>query len=225
MARHNEHRQVIAQREDRERFRQRRIQQNIRDAAPVVAELSAAGFPVEWVADLFNLRLDYKDAIPILLRWLPKVTNDDVKQDIVRALSVKWAKSWAARPLLEEFRVAQDPIGMGLKWAIANALEVVADDSVFDEIVELVRDKQHGRAREMLAMALGNMRDPRAVDVLIQLLDDDEVAAHAIAGIKKLKAARARPYVELLLNHPKPLVRAEARRTLSKLDKVAQGKH
>ena len=45
------------------------------------------------------------------------------------------------------------------KWAIGAALWVVADDGVFEQVVELVQDKRHGKAREMLAVALGNMRD------------------------------------------------------------------
>jgi len=96
---------------------------------------------------------------------------------------------------------------------------VVADDSIFDEVAELVRDQRHGGAREMLAVALGNMRDPRAVDLLIELLADEEVAGHALIAIGKLKARKARPHVERFLNDDKAWVRGEARRALAKIDK------
>jgi hypothetical protein len=42
----------------------------------VVTELRTNGFSVDTVADLFNKRLQYEAAIPILLKWLPRV--DDV---------------------------------------------------------------------------------------------------------------------------------------------------
>ena len=157
-----------------------------RAEAPILAELAQLGFQLEWVSDLYRkLRsdifdtgnkilqveqvsdlyrkpIDYRAAIPTLIKWLPLVDDRAVKMELVDALSIKWAKPAAARPLIEEFREAPSE-DINFKWAIANALSVVADVSVFDDIVELVRDKRHGRAREMLAVALANMKDPRAV--------------------------------------------------------------
>ena len=94
--------------------------------------------------------------------------------------------------LVDAFLQAPDD-SPGLKWAIGNALSIVADDSVFQDIVALARDKRHGEAREMVVEALANMRNPQAVDVLCELLADEEVAAHAVVALGKLKAARARP--------------------------------
>jgi HEAT repeat protein len=121
------------------------------------------------------------------------------------------------RPLLAAFRETPLTGALSLKWAIANALEVVADDSVFYEITELVRDKQHGKSREMLAVAVGNMKNPAAVDVLSELLNDEEVVGHALIGLGKLKVHKARRRIEVLLTHSKPRVRQEAARALAKL--------
>ena len=153
-----------------------------------------------------------------MVQWLPKVEDLNLKTVLVRALSVKWAKPVAAPALIDEFYRA--PSGSGLKWAIGNALSVVADDQVFDKVVHLVRDKQHGKAREMLAVALGNMKDLRSADVLIELLGDEEVAGHALIALGKLKVQRARLDIERFLDHPKAWVRAEARRALARIDKA-----
>lgn len=214
-----------------------------RAEAPILAELVQLGFQLERVSDLYSkLRsdvfdtdekvlqvervsdlyrkpIDYRAAIPVLLKWLPQASNLDVKETLVRALTVKWAKPVAARPLIEEFRKAPETEESGLKWAIGNALSVVADASVLDDIVELVRDKRHGRAREMLAVALSNMKDPQAVDVLIGLLDDEEVAGHALVALRKLAPPEARSAIERFVDHPKTWVRNEARRALAKVDK------
>lgn len=183
-------------------------------AVPIVAELRAAGFEVDAIADLHNRALDYEAAVPVLLRWLPQVENAAVEQDVVRALSVEWARPDAAAPLVAAFRAADDD---GVRWAIGNALAVVADDSVFDDVAALATDRSGGRAREMIAVALGNMTDPRAVDVLRELLADDEVAGHALIGLGRLGAAEAaRDDVEPFLEHPVEWVREEARRLLAR---------
>ncbi|MFB0537483.1 MAG: HEAT repeat domain-containing protein [Anaerolineae bacterium] len=173
---------------------------------------------IERIEDLYRKPIDYRAAIPILLKWLPLVDNKRVKWTIVDALSIKWAKPMAARPLIEEFRKA--PMEeVSLKWSIANALSEVADASVFDDIVELVRDKRHGRTREMLAPALANTKHPRAVEVLIELLDDEEIAGHAVYALRLLAPPEARSALERFVDHPKTWVRNEARRALAKIDK------
>jgi HEAT repeat protein len=135
------------------------------------------------------------------------------------ALSIKWAKPVAARPLIEEFRKAPQTQELGLKWAIASALSEVADASVFDDIVGLVRDKRHGRAREMLAVALASTKDPRAVDILVGLLDDEEIAGQALHALRLLAPAEARGAMERFVHHRKTWVRKEAVQALAKIDK------
>src|SRR5262249_28304909 len=134
------------------------------------------------------------------------------------ALSDRWAKPIAAPALIEEFIRADDSSSGRLRWTIANALEVVADDSVFDDIVRLLRDKKCGKARQMLALALGNMKRRDAVLVLTELLQDDEVAGHAIIALGKLKAKEARSAVEPFLHRGKAWVCKEARRAIKKMD-------
>jgi HEAT repeat protein len=202
-----------------ERLREAQVLQNKQDSAPIVADLRKLGFDVEWIDELYNNHLDYRTAIPTLLDWLPRVSNPDVKADIVRALSVRWAKPKAAPLLVKEF--ARAPDELGLRWAIGNALSVVADDSVFEEVVRLVRDRRHGRSREMVAVALGNMKNPRAVDVLLELLEEEQLAGHALIGLGKLKPEKAREAATRLLDHSKAWVRKEAAKLLAKLDKAA----
>ena len=207
----------------------RRIQQAMDEfrqaAAPVFEDLAQAGYPLDRLSDLYRKKpyankSNYQRAVPILLRWLPQIDDLRVKSEIVSTLSVKWARPTAAPILIDEFLRAPDYTVSSYKWAIGNALSVVADDSVFDEIVKLVQDKQHGKAREMVVVALGNMSNPRAVDVLLNLLNDDEVAGYAIIALGKLKEEEFKKSIEPFLDHPKAWIRKEAKRALSKIDKA-----
>jgi HEAT repeat protein len=158
--------------------------------------------------------------VPVLLRWLPVVSDRQVKEDLVRALSVPWARPVAARPLIDEFeRVDErvDPTGTGLRWAIGNALSIVADDSVFDDLVRLVEDRTFGKARQMVVLGLGRSKRPEAVSVLIGLLDDEDVSGHAVKALAKLGVEEARPALERMVNDPRAWVRNEAKKALSRL--------
>ena len=125
-----------------ERERLARVAQNREDAAPLVADLRRAGFEVDSVRELLTKKLDFRKAIPLLLGWLPRIANADVKESIRRTISVPFAKPMAARPLVNEFRRTQQSAAL-LRWAIGNALDVVADDGVTDDMIkELAKDHQ-----------------------------------------------------------------------------------
>jgi HEAT repeat protein len=187
----------------------------------VTADLNRLGMDVASVFDLMKWKQPYPAAVPVLLEHLSRVQDEGIKAGIVRALTAKEALGKADAALVAEFRAVppSQKANLGLKWTIANALSVVATDAVFADLVELSRDKRNGRSREMLAVALGKMKNPAAVDVLIELLNDEELAGHALMGLGKLKAQKARPHIENFLNHPKPWVRKEASKALAKLNK------
>ena len=194
------------------------------EAIPILKELSEAGFQAENIGDLYHKNENIKhlsDATPILLRWLPKVKYPGLKEDIVRSLATKYATPIAASHLIDEYVKTPNSEG-SLKWAIGNSLAVVADDSVFDAIAGLTLDPDHGKSREMVVVALGNMKRPEAVDVLIKLLTDDQVAGHALLALRKLGAKKAQPCIEPFLKHPKTWVRNEAKKAIAKLDKLGK---
>lgn len=200
---------------DQERFRQQRIVENRHAEAPVLADLARAGFGVSSLQELRSGRYSYREAIPVLLRWLPAVQNRAIKEEIVRTLTVKWARSVAAPALIDEFMHPSHADDANLRWVIGNALSEVASDSVYEEIVALIEDPGYGRAREMLALALARMHDPRAEQVLFGLLDDPEVAPLALQALRKRKARLPVERLAPFLSHPEAWVRKEAQRLLA----------
>jgi HEAT repeat protein len=182
--------------------------------APMLKDLAARGVRVDSIVEARGDRALFRAALPVLIDWFRKTDNPDLKVELAGALGTPWAKPSGAGALIEGFRGAEDA---SVRWSIGNALADVATDAEFDAIVELVKDKRYGRSRERLAVALGRMKDPRAVDVLIGLLDDADVVGHAVAALGKLRARRARPQVEALLRHEDASVRRAAKTALARV--------
>jgi HEAT repeat protein len=199
-----------------EQERQRAIAEHNRISAPVCADLRNAGFEFNTLDELRRSGKQYRAAIPILLSWLPKVEALDVKESIVRTLSVPWARGIATKPVLEEFFKAPKE-AMAFRWVVGNAMEVIADSSVTDEILSIVGDASNGMARQMFVLALGKLQDPRAIPLLIGLLMDEEVAGHAAEALGNLKAVEAKAALEATQKHPKAWVRKAASTALSKI--------
>lgn len=215
--------------------KEHQIDRNIREfnaaAAPLKAELARVGFPVEKLGSLFfNFRPEHRVFIPILIKWLPRLDNREVKETIVRLLTDRMARPVAARPMIEEFKrtPSTEPWMLHYKTAIASGLAVVADDSVFDETVALLRDRDHGWSRGMLCIALGRMKHPLVEDVLLEILERERnvtpvaVTRSAIRALGNRKSSRAKPVLAGFLDHPEPLVRKEAQKSLDKIARAEQ---
>lgn len=179
------------------------------------------GLSLRSVWDLINGAYYPKTAIPILVDLLDVVTDPKTKEGMVRALSIRDAKPFATARLIEEFRKTTVSSDVSpLKWTIGNAIHVLADDTVYNEIRELTMNRDHAGDRKMIVLALGKMKNPDAVDVAISLLDDDDVAGHALAALARLRAPRSRPFIEPFLNHPRTWWRNEAKKALKRIDDV-----
>ena len=216
MARLNADAAFLERRRQKEAELQAKHERYLAAAQPVLEELRAMGYQVESIGDLRRPPVrKYPEAVPVLVRWLPRVSDHSVKEDIVRTLSVPWARA-AVPALLEEFHQVSDD---ALRWVVGNALEVLANDSLFDDLARIACDRRYGTARGMVVVGLGRLRDPRVVPIMIGLLGDDDVAVSAMIALGQLKEHSARPLVEKFLTHPDPWVRQEAKKALARIDR------
>jgi hypothetical protein len=190
---------------------------------PLVGALNDVGISVKSMWDLVNTNQSYPRAIPILIEHLKHPYPFRIQEGIARALTVKDAGEAAYAELVNQFKSLPDSTDAaqhGFKWALGNAISIVATKSHFDEVVELIRDKEHGTTRDMMTLRLPRLNRERAIDVLIESLADDEISGQAILAIGKLKPQKARTHVERVLAcHPQPWVRKEAEKVLTKLKK------
>lgn len=208
--------ELIREREER---RQRNIREIRESLAPVVADLQAAGYNVENLDQLRRSGVRYESAVPILLVWLPQVNSSLGKGSIVRALSVPWARPAAGPVLISEFENTPKE-AESLRWSIGSALEVLAEPSLLPRIIEIVTNQENGKSREMFVLALGKIRNPRSTEVLIKLLDDEQVAGHAVMALRKLKAPEALDHLERFTRNPQSWIRNEAKKAIAGIMKA-----
>jgi HEAT repeat protein len=205
------------------------VRANREAAQPLVDELARAGFEIAELGDLplerTRRRKQYRTIVPILVRWLQRMDNTDVRLAIVLALAVPEARPDAVQPLIDAFEAedCNDRRGFHVKSQIAYALSVVADDTAFKDIVRLIRDERHGQCRQNLVWALGNVKNPEAKQVLLEVLQsrDALIAPHALRPLGRLRVTESRQAILSFLSHSDPWVRHEARRALAKIDKTS----
>lgn len=190
-------------------------------SAPILAELSEAGYRINSLDELRRSGVIYKAAIPILLRWLLKIEDPSMKESLVRCLSVPWAKGIATKAVLSEFHKAPNDAD-SLRWAIGNAMDVIADLSVGNEILSIVAAQSNGSARQMFVLAVGKLKPENASEVLIPLLEQDEVAGHAAEALGKLGAVEAKDGLERLVKSGRPWVKKAAETALGRIARLTK---
>jgi HEAT repeat protein len=184
---------------------------------PILDHLNKIGYSVDSLYDLRHQGKSWKSAIPVLLHWLPLAANQDIKESIIRCLSVPWTGNKATAFLLEEFKKVfeTDP---QYAWTIGNALSIVDVTGFEREIVGLCRNQKFGTARQMIVMTLDRLsRFTEAEEAALDLLNDEEVRLHAIIALGKMKSKRALFHLEKLLADKKGSIRKEARKAITKI--------
>ena len=192
------------------------------DAAPLMQALAEAGLGVDSLEELNLKSIDYRARLPIILEWLPRISNKSVRKTIIGSLARKEAKPDAAPVLIKEFLKEPPPKDKSDDMRVSTGvpLEVVADDSVFDEMVNIAKDRSYGVDRAGFVRGLKNMRNPAAIPVLIDQLDDESVAWFAMSALRLLGATEARSAIEPFLTHEQTYIRNEAKKTIAKFDKI-----
>lgn len=189
MAQLNADPEFVAKRARAEAEHQARVDDLRRALTPLLEDLQRSGIAVQSTSEL--LSAPYPDtapvprAIPILLEHLSKDYPDDARELIARALAVPEARiGW--RRLVDEFHRA--PEGRG-KDGLAAALAATVDDSLWPELLELIRDRRNGPSRVLLLSAVESWDDDRADPVLAEF-EDDPVLHLEVAAMRRRRAQR-----------------------------------
>ena len=186
--------------------------------------LRSAGLCVDSVYDLVNRRIDYRSAIAVLVGLLGEVREPRLKEGIVRALTTRWAVGLANRAMLSEFEAneANTPIDASVKWAIGNAISEIAETNDLDTVERLIKNTKHGKARQMLAMALARIGGERAEDILLKVANDSDMTGHCIIALGRMKSRRALGVLRVLERSDNAWWRKEARSAIKEIGRSAR---
>ncbi|MBO9045807.1 HEAT repeat domain-containing protein [Curtobacterium flaccumfaciens pv. flaccumfaciens] len=185
------------------------------EQSAILADLRALGYDFSSLSAFAQSGIRYEDAVPTLLEWLRKVRTPMMQRAVARTLTNPSAKGAAMPALVDAFRNFTDEAGT--RWAVGNSIETAYVDTYFDDVAALALDPRYGRARQMVALALGKSKRPEAVDVLLQLMDDHDISGHAVFALSTRSNPQAREALEEKLTDDRPWVRKKAALGLRKI--------
>lgn len=182
----------------------------------LLEEVRAHGIEINTIDDLKHINMNYRELVPILLKFIERIDDEEDKEFLVRCLGAK-GFSEATPILLNEFYRTSNTL---YKWSIGNSLALINDRNALDDMLSIACEKDHGIARQMIVDALGSFNDPRVVPVLVGLLKDEDVVGHAISALAKTGDASLIERIQPYTNHKVKWIRNEAIKAIKKLSKI-----
>lgn len=104
------------------------------------------------------------------------------------------------------------------RWAIGDQLYQIRSKKYIDDYLKIISDSSFGRSRQMVILLLGKLKEERAVPILIDLLEDEDVRLQAITALGDFKREEFRCYFERFQDSKHPGWRKYAKSALKKLD-------
>jgi len=144
-------------------------------AEPFVKALKSVGIEVDTTDQLLDGRKLDPAAIPVILEHVKKTTYpDQIREMMLNALG-----SPVARPywneMVEVFEKNTANLSPAIRYVAALALVEMADKTVLDDVMRLVKERSLGRDRVPLLIALHRSKDPKAKMLLKELRDDPDL--------------------------------------------------
>lgn len=189
-------------------------------------ELNAAGIPEDTVWELVNSRVDYPQAVPIMVEWLQHLDErvpageprKAMRLGLMRNLITKHARGNqdAVDVLFRQFEI--DPALSNLELEVAGfALAEVCGRSEFGRVAELIRSDKVFSTKGVLVRWLGRFKTEEAKQIAVSQLADPGTRTDAMAALVRQRATGVRDAVARYLDDEHEVFRNEAAKTLAKL--------
>lgn len=178
-------------------------------------ELLDLGFRFEVLNQAESFMAKHTDIIlPIVIKYYKMAKLKSEKQYLLTWFHHKGLEE-VVPMLLEEYYSDNPDVD---RWAVGDRLYQIRAKKYIDDYLKIISDASYGRNRQMVILLLGKLKAERAIPVLIDLLEDEEVRLHAIAALGDFKREEFRPYFERFQNSKHPGWRKYAKAALKKLD-------
>lgn len=197
----------------KERARLSKMKRLGQEETELVKDLNVVGIQVDSVWDLVNSTNTYEAAIPVLLKHLDKKYSAEIREGLVRALTIPEARGVVDTKLLEMFKSEEDK---SFRWIIGNALATVASKKNEGQILGLLSESSYGEERNMLVYALARLQKTRAIPLLISYVEDKNLVAQSAIALGNLDATQAKEAL-YNVNHSDPWVMKQVKDALRKI--------
>jgi len=196
--------------------------QQTMDKTQLILDIKNKGYNISSIEDLPNLNLDLKsqNLVSLLLKGLKSIEDEQDKAFIVKCLCIK-GLTQVSETLLYEFENASTD---DYKCTIGNSISIISDISILDKLLEIVINKNHGMARQMIVYGLGDYRSKEVRKILLNLLEDEEVLEQAIHALGNMNDRSIIAHLESFKNHSKDNIRNEAINAIDKLKATLERK-
>ncbi len=187
----------------------------------ILDEIESLQVKTDVVRVLAHTRIPPKPLVDQLKTVLPHLERADKPSESIESLSpselVKQLKRLRSR----------STGASSFAYAVCDALSAIANETVFDDLVDLIGDVRLGAARKTLPYALSRIGAHRwrVIELLIEKIEDEEIAVSAMDALAKMKAVEAIDPIRAQLRSDHPEVRSEAKRALAALERFSDDSH
>jgi hypothetical protein len=164
---------------------------------------------------------DERAALPVLLDLLPTLTDRTLVSAVAGHLRRPWARP-RAFPVLHLAFVSWAGRDQHTGWTVGDALATCGQVTDLPTLLDLAADRRYGWSRQMIVHALWRFKkDNRVATLLLHLIDDPDVALHAMGALRRVVGNRdALPHLRRVRDHhPEPRVREQAGQQVRRAEK------
>lgn len=161
--------------------------------------------------------------MPVLIAALPSLTDPQLVGAVAGHLRRPWARPAAFAALLSAFETWASRDDLGAGWHLGDALGSAATIAEAPILLRLSQHIGYGKARQMVVASLGRFKaNPDVEAVLLGLLDDPDVALHAMSALRRVAdpAEALRHFERVEREHRGRPIGAVAAREMKKVRKV-----
>ena len=180
LSKNNKYQEEKRDREERVKSLEKRLKA---DEAPLLDDLKSVGIHIKSVWDLVNTDSSYEKAIPVLLQHIEKGYHPKILAGIARSLAVPeisgFKNAWNIIYKLYLKTASDESISMpemrGFKEGLAIILSFLFNEDQIQDVISLIKDRNHGESRVLLVDGLKKFRDRPEVIKFLKSLRKDKV--------------------------------------------------
>ncbi len=168
----------VAQRAKRREEHARQIAPALELQDRILSELAGRGVHASSLAGLGESGSVPPAAVDVLLGWLRRTDNPDIRMAVVGPLAVA-GEPFDGTPLAIAFDSTDHHT---LKWTIANTIAYARPTGLSEWLESRLADPSLERTREMLAVAAGHLLDPSKASAILRNVFP-ELPGHCAIGL------------------------------------------